>query len=103
MSVRLARRVGLVLGVVALANFAAFFVHTYAIGGDPWNGKREGGRFYVGDHGRYTEVTERRWRLAEVHTVAFLATHGLCVLVGAPLAIYARRADPDRPAVDRGL
>ena len=103
MSPRLAGRVGKVLGIICLVNFAVFFTHSMAQGGSAGTGKREGGRYFVGSGGRYREVSEERWRVMRAHEYSVFVTHPLFLLVGAPLLIYARRTEPGRPAVDRGL
>jgi hypothetical protein len=88
----LAERIGGVLLANAILNFTAFFVHTMAQRGSAGNGKREGDRYFVGDHGRYGEVPEWRWRVTRVHEISVFVTHPLAVLIGMPLLVYAHRA-----------
>jgi hypothetical protein len=91
MSQRRAAITAWVLFTVAVLNFVAFAVHERVIGGSAQNGKREKGRFYLWDRGRYTEVPERRWRAMRAHEVSVMFTHPLAIFVGGPLHMYARR------------
>ena len=45
-----------VIWAAAFLTFAAFMITAFAWGGAALNGKVEGGRYYVGDHGEYREV-----------------------------------------------
>lgn len=65
-----------------VANIVAFGVRGLALGGSVWNGKREGGEFFVGDHGRFTEVTERQWQRLWRHELSLLATVPLGAFAG---------------------
>ncbi|MDY3558531.1 hypothetical protein R5W23_005651 [Gemmata sp. JC673] len=95
-----AGRIGGTLVTITLVNFAAFLVHTSKIGGSTANGKRVEGRYYVGEHGRYTEVTERRWQAMRAHEVSVFMTHTLGALLGGALLTYAGRGgrQPQTPA-----
>ena len=46
-----------VIGVVCIANFVVFFLTALMLGGDAINGKAEGGRFFLANHGKLTEVS----------------------------------------------
>lgn len=45
-----------VIWATAFLTFAAFMITALSWGGAALNGKVEGGRFYIGDHGEYREV-----------------------------------------------
>ena len=47
--------------VIAVINFLLFGLTATLIGGDALNGHIANGQFFIGIHGRYTEVTERRY------------------------------------------
>ena len=112
------RRAGWVGGAllaVAVVNFLAYSAHTGSLGGSAYTGERvagwrsvsaggqeytegngpapdrAGGRYYVSAHGRYTEVTEQRWRAVRAHEVAVYVTHALGLLAGGVLLAYSRR------------
>ena len=91
MRYRWAERVGGVLFAGAMVNFLAFIVHCAAIGGSADHGKQVAERYYVGDHGRYTEVTAWQWQAMRVHEVSVLVTFSLAVFVAGPLFAYAER------------
>ena len=96
---RWAGRIGGTLFAVAVMNFLAFSVHTQSLGGSAGNGRRADGHYFVGSHGRYTEVTEPQWRTVRTHEVTVFVTHALGLLVGAPLLVYwQRRSDRQTPA-----
>src|SRR5262249_832635 len=48
--------------LIAMLNFLTFWYGALILGGDAGNGKKDGGRFFVGEHGKYTEVTEGVYR-----------------------------------------
>jgi hypothetical protein len=82
-NVRNVLRVALFL---AIGNFASFWYGDLVLGGSAANGKREGGRFFVGDHGRYTEVSEDVYRYSTLHYASVLVTHIIGLLAAATLS-----------------
>ena len=88
---RWAERIGQILFAGAMVNFLAFIVHCMAIGGSANHGKRVAGQYYVGDHGRYTEVTAWQWQAMRVHEVSVLVTFSLAIFAAGPLLAYAGR------------
>jgi hypothetical protein len=88
---RWAGRIAGVLFAVAVINFTAFVVLSLAWGGDALNGKAAEGRFYLGNKGRYVEVSETRWRASRAHAISVIVTHTLAVIGGGLLLNYARR------------
>ena len=54
-------------GIVCLAiltNLISWIVLTGIHGGTAWNGKVQEGRYYVGSHSRYTEVSSSQYRFS---------------------------------------
>lgn len=49
-------------------NFLIWFIINIEIGGDATNGKITDGHFYLGSHGRYTEVAEWVFNYSYAHT-----------------------------------
>ncbi|QEL17676.1 hypothetical protein [Limnoglobus roseus] len=88
---RWAGRVGRTLFAVAVLNFLAFFAHSQVVGGSAFNGKRVDGRYYVGNKGKYTEVSERQWQTMRAHEVSVFVTHTLGLFAGVALLTYADR------------
>jgi hypothetical protein len=76
----LAKRLGFALGFLYLLNFFAFFVVSMSIGGDGVGGKRENGRYYVGDHGKFKEVSRAVWLFSGCHAVSIFVTVPLAIL-----------------------
>jgi hypothetical protein len=77
--------------MLAFFNFAAFFVVALMLGGDALNGKIEDGRYYLANHGRFTEVSSAVWHYSRAHVISVLITHPLGILGGGGLMAYANR------------
>lgn len=73
--------------LIAMLNFFAFWYGALILGGDAVNGKEEGGRFFVGAHGKYTEVTEGVYRYSRFHVLSLLVTHSLGMVAGLILLL----------------
>jgi len=69
----------------ALLNFSAFWYGSLILGGAAANGKEDGGRFFVGAYGEYTEVTEGVYRYSRFHLLSVLVTNSLCMVAGLML------------------
>ena len=52
---------------MAMLNFFAFMIHDALIGGSAGNGKVQAGKYYVGSHGHYTEVSRAAFRFSWWH------------------------------------
>ena len=66
----------------AAVNFLSFVVASLALGGDALNGKVEDGRHYLGNHGRYTEVSPSVWRYSRIHARSIMITHPIGLISG---------------------
>jgi hypothetical protein len=69
------------LAVFCLLNFVAFLAISSGIGGDALNGKTVDGHFFLGDHGRFTEVTEAVFSYSGWHATSLFVTHPLGMLL----------------------
>lgn len=85
-------KVFIVLAAVAPLNFLLYAVIADNIGGDAVNGRAEAGRFYLGSHGHYTEVSRAVFTYSKLHTYAVWANYLLFFTYGAVLEIKERRA-----------
>src|SRR4051812_31916581 len=90
MSQKWASWIGGALFAIAVVNFTAFFVLSLTWGGEALSGKIEDGRYYLAHKGRYTEVSEQRWRVSRVHTISVWVTHPVGIVAGGLLLNYAR-------------
>ena len=70
----------LVVWVVAILNFASFAGIAMKNGGDAINGKQEDGKYYLGDHGNYTEVSKAFFQYSRVHAILVWITHPVAIL-----------------------
>lgn len=82
---RWARALGGTLVALAFVNFLAFFLIALYLGGDAWNGKVDGGRYFLMSHGKYTEVSQAVWTYSWWHVISVCITHPLA-FVGAFIA-----------------
>jgi len=80
---------GLVLFVGAWLNCAAFILIGMALGGV--NAKVEGGRYYLTDHAKSTQVSECVFRYSRVHQRSVEITQPIGLLAGAGLGVLASR------------
>jgi hypothetical protein len=65
--------------ITVCVNSAAFFIIDLLSGGDALNGRIKDGRFYLGDHGHFTEVSQRFFEYSRIHA--------LSVFILTPIAI----------------
>jgi hypothetical protein len=76
---------------IAIINFMVFWITAVSIGGDAISGKAEGGRYYVSNHAKLTEVSPCVWHYSRVHTISVWITHPLGIVVGGGLMALSRR------------
>jgi hypothetical protein len=53
-----------------------------ALRGDATNGKVEGGKYYVANHSKYTEVSRAAFIYSRFHCYSIWVTHPLAILCG---------------------
>ena len=58
-------------------NFFVFMLVSMALGGDAGNGKVAHGHYFVGNHGRYDEVSKPVFTYSLVHGLSLFVTHPL--------------------------
>jgi hypothetical protein len=84
---------GAVLFFGGLANHFVFWHASVMHGGSPSGGKVENGRFYVMNHGKYTEVSEAAWQYLRIHERTIWITHPLAALGWVLLVRFMRAAN----------
>lgn len=59
--------------VIGWGNLVLYLIILFVLGGSADNGMVRNGRFYVGNHGKYNEVSKTTFRLNRIHgqTVVF--------------------------------
>jgi hypothetical protein len=67
------------LGVL---NFLAMAIGAFMLGGDAVNGKIAGGHFFLGEHGKFTGVSEAVYTYSLWHARSVFVTHPLAMLAG---------------------
>ena len=66
--------------MVCLTNFAVFFTAALVLGGDAINGKAEGGRYFLANHGKLTEVSREVYDYSRYHAISLFITHPIAFL-----------------------
>jgi hypothetical protein len=92
------KRLAYVLIFVAWLNGCSFFIHDSMIGGSAHNGKIENGRYYVGSHGRYTEVSSSTWKFSWWHEWSAVFSTFVFLLLGIFVATEKRREKRQLPS-----
>ena len=79
-------------------NLLAFGIASQVLGGDAWSGRREEGKYFVGNHGTYTQVSRKAYIYSHAQGIAMLASVpiALCggVLIGRAQAAVRHRDTP---------
>jgi hypothetical protein len=90
------------LFAIGILNFFFLFIVDILIGGSAFNGKIDGERYFVSEHGVYTEVSFIIYVFSMVQTVSIFFTHPLAMIAGAAYAISGgwNRARRPRTIVD---
>jgi hypothetical protein len=96
--------VAALLVCVGVYNFVTMIAAVQRLGGDASTGYVRDGHYYVGNHGRYTEVSAVDWEQSRVHTRNTLIGHPLAVLgmvylvIGVVLPAMMGRRSAQAPA-----
>lgn len=80
------------LTALAFVNFFALLVGAMWLGGDAVNGKIEGGRYILGNHGRYHEVSAAVYHASMLPVLSVLITHPLGMFAAWRRQRRAKRA-----------
>jgi hypothetical protein len=72
--------------VACWLNFFVFFLTSLLIGGSGSIGKIQDGKYYVGNHGKYTEVSQAMFEFSRIH-----GTFSIIILVTALLIVLLSR------------
>ena len=89
-------KVAILLLTIAALNFVWFFQISCVIGGNALIGKVDADSYFVGNHGKFTEVSSWVWHYSRIHTYSTWVTHGL-----AFVAIWISIAEQKRTAGSR--
>jgi len=96
------RKIGSVLLAAACLltyiNFIVFWAISFYVG-DALNGKQEGDRYYLGSHGRYTEVSRRAFEYSAIQARSVEITFPLAFLV---TIIAAQRSNRPPSVISHG-
>src|SRR6266516_3997378 len=59
---------------IGFANFLLFLTISQFIGGSALNGMIQNGHYFLGEHGRYVEVSSLAYRYSQIHTYSLVVT-----------------------------
>jgi hypothetical protein len=76
------RALGWSLVAFWLANFTAFAISIEVLGGEAFSGRREEGRYFLGNHGQHPEVSRATYVYSMTQGIAMIATFPLAVVGG---------------------
>lgn len=76
-------------------NWVSSIALDFMLGGDALNGKVEQGRFFVGQHGHYTEVSESTYEYSRLITYSAIACMPLLWAAGCMMAREEERKNAD--------
>jgi len=62
------------IAALAFANFLLFLTISQLIGGSAPNGMVRNGHYFLGEHGRYVEVSAPIYRYSQIHTYSLVLT-----------------------------
>jgi hypothetical protein len=79
------------LFATAVITFAAFIVVDFSMGGSALAGKVENGHFYVADHGKYSQVSERAWMFNRSCEEVMWSVFPLSVIGYVAISFYEKR------------
>ena len=82
-----------ILASVALLNFASFIVGHFILGGSAMNGYIKDGRYFLGNHGAFVEVSREVWSYSYYHGNFMWMTQG-AVLIGGAIYMNRKRKKP---------
>ena len=57
--------------VLGISIFLAFFIFSMIVGGSAGNGYQDAGKYFVGDHGNYVEVSQSIYIVSSILEVLF--------------------------------
>jgi hypothetical protein len=85
------KRTATIIALLCWLNGCAFFVHTSIVGGGASSGKIQNGKYYVANHGRYTEVSRSAYRFCWWHELSFVASILVFMYIGLDQALSKKR------------
>lgn len=80
-----------VIMLTALVNFIVFMALAGHFGGDALSGRIDEGRYFLGSHGHYSEVSETIFCYSKIHSISVIVTHSLMFISAAVFIIRDRR------------
>jgi hypothetical protein len=73
------RRLAFTLVLIGIINFVSYVIIAMSLGGNAVSGKAEGNKFYLREHGRYTEVSRLVYDYSRYHTYSVWITQPLAM------------------------
>ena len=76
---------------LALLNLFAFMIHDAVIGGSAGIGKVQDGKYYVGSHGHYTEVSRAAFRFSWWHEASAVGMFLITIPIVLDMTLSKRK------------
>lgn len=92
------KRLAYLLVTLGVLNFLIFMTVSTMLGGSAPNGKMEGGKYFLGSHGDYTEVPQSTYEYSRLHANSLHVTHPLIIIGGF---ILFRQEQKEKAAIQR--
>ena len=86
---------GLCIAVFLLAwlNYTIYWIVGVCLGGFADIGRVEGGRYFLGSHGRYTEVSQALFTYSRIHGYSTLITHALVFVSALLIWVFRKKSE----------
>lgn len=75
---------------IAWLNYTVYWIAGVYLGGFANIGRVQDGKYFLGSHGRYTEVSEAVYTYSRIHGESTLITHGLVFISVLVLLIFRK-------------
>ncbi len=76
---------------MAWLNFTVYWIVGACLGGFANIGRQQDGRYFLGEHGRYREVSQAVFNYSRIHGYSTLVTHALVLVSVLPLLIFGKK------------
>ena len=96
MSNMLLNRICNVVAVICIANWFAWALISFFVGGTALNGKVDGGKYFFLNHSRYIEVSSNVFEYSRAHGYAAFTGLGVGVLAAITKTLAKRMKDGTR-------
>jgi hypothetical protein len=84
-------RIASILICLGFMSFAGFMIYSRLMGGSAGGGKVANGKYYVGEHGHYTEVTRSTFQLSRAVEAGAVLMFLIALLISLDMVLSKRK------------